>query len=327
MLAAYYDRIGPADEVLRIAELPTPIAGPGEVRVRVRWSGVNPSDVKSRLGSRGPVPAGTLVIPHSDGMGEIESVGAGVDASRIGERVWIWNAAWGRPHGTAAQYVVLPHEQAVTMPAGVPDEAGACFGIPALTALHSLLTDGGVAGQRVLVAGGAGAVGHYAIQFARLLGAREVLTTVSSAEKSELALQAGATATINYRTENTVQRIQELTDGAGIDRIIEVDIAANATLNQAVMRAGGHWVIYGSGAREFSMPFFPMIAKAALLRFFIVYSLTPEERETAHAQLAGFLNRGALQHHIGARVPLAQIAQAHQWVEQGAVTGNVVLSL
>jgi NADPH2:quinone reductase len=190
MLAAYYTRIGPANEVLQLGEMPTPHPAAGEVRVKVRWSGVNPSDVKMRLGSRGPVPSQTSIIPHSDGMGEIDAVGAGVDPSRRGERVWMWNAAWGRPHGTAAQYVVLPQAQAVKMPDSVPDEAGACFGIPALTALHAVLTDGAIAGQRVLVAGGAGAVGHYASQFARLLGAMH--------EHGEAAVRASIASAMSH---------------------------------------------------------------------------------------------------------------------------------
>lgn len=327
MRAAFYNKIGPADEVLLVGERPTPSPHAGEVRVRVRYSGVNPSDVKSRLGSRGPVPEGTSVIPHSDGMGVIESVGAGVDPARVGERVWIWNAAWGRTEGSAAEFVVLPQAQAVAMPAEVPDEAGACFGIPALTALHAVLTDGGVAGQRVMVAGGAGAVGHYAIQFARLCGASQILTTVSSPAKAELARAAGATDVINYREPGAADVILQHTRGEGVDRIIELDIAANTPLNLAVIRSGGAWVVYGSGAREFSLPFFPLIAKAILMRFFIVYTLTPNERAVAQRLLTAFLERSALQHNIGARFPLSAIVQAHQAVESGQVLGNVVVGL
>jgi len=327
MLAAYYTRIGPANEVLQLGEMPTPHPAAGEVRVKVRWSGVNPSDVKMRLGSRGPVPSQTSIIPHSDGMGEIDAVGAGVDPSRRGERVWIWNAAWGRPHGTAAQYVVLPQAQAVKMPDSVPDEAGACFGIPALTALHAVLTDGAIAGQRVLVAGGAGAVGHYAIQFARLLGARQVITTVSSDAKAQVARAAGASDVVNYKTDHAAQEIRDLTQGEGVDRIIEVNIAANAHLNLEVMRPGGLWVVYGSGTPEFSLPFTKMISRDVLARFFIVYSLFENERATAHRLLEASLAKGELIHQIGARMPLAQIADAHRAVETGAVIGNVVLQI
>lgn len=211
-----------------MGDLPDPQPASGEVRVRLQWSGVNPSDVKARSGARGPVMPFPQVIPHSDGMGVIDAVGADVDPARLSQRVWVWNAGWGRPNGTTTGLVVLPQQQAVVLPDNVPGEVGACLGIPALTAAHAVLTDGGVAGQSVLVAGGAGAVGHYSVQFARLLGALQVITTVSSSAKAELARAAGADVVIDYKSENVVERVREVTAGAGVDRVIEVDIAANA---------------------------------------------------------------------------------------------------
>src|SRR5207249_8497387 len=172
MQVAYYEKTGSARDVLRMGERPDPAPGPGEVRVRLHCSGVNPSDVKSRAGRRNSAMPFPLVVPHSDGAGVIDRVGDGVPDARIGERVWVWNAAWGRSNGTAAQYITLPARQAVALPEGTEMEAGACFGIPALTALHAVQSHGGVRGKVVLVAGGAGAVGHYAVQFARRLGAR-----------------------------------------------------------------------------------------------------------------------------------------------------------
>lgn len=327
MKAAYHEQTGPAEQVLVVGELPDPQPAADEVRVRLAWSGVNPSDVKARSGARGPTMPFPRVIPHSDGMGVIDAVGAEVDAARIGQRVWVWNAAWGRPNGTAAGFVVLPQQQAVALPDNVPGEVGACLGIPALTAAHAVLTDGGVAGQRVLVAGGAGAVGHYAVQFARLLGAHQVITTVSSAAKAELARAAGANVVIDYRNENVVERVREATSGAGVDRVIEVDIAANAAIDMEVVRPDGMWVVYGSGARQFSLPFFPMISRNILVRFFIVYQLSAADRARANAVLDDFLRRDLLQHNIAARLPLASIAQAHELVEAGSVIGNVVVSI
>lgn len=327
MKAAYHEQTGPAGQVLVVGELPDPQPAADEVRVRLAWSGVNPSDVKARSGARGPTMPFPRVIPHSDGMGVIDAVGAEVDAARIGQRVWVWNAAWGRPNGTAAGFVVLPQQQAVALPDNVPGEVGACLGIPALTAAHAVLTDGGVAGQRVLVAGGAGAVGHYAVQFARLLGAHQVITTVSSAAKAELARAAGANVVIDYRNENVVERVREATSGAGVDRVIEVDIAANAAIDMEVVRPDGMWVVYGSGARQFSLPFFPMISRNILVRFFIVYQLSAADRARANAVLDDFLRRDLLQHNIAARLPLASIAQAHDLVEAGSVIGNVVVSI
>ncbi|MBE0549646.1 MAG: NADPH:quinone reductase [Rubrivivax sp.] len=327
MQAAFYERTGAARDVLQLAELPDPEPGPGEVRVRLRWSGVNPSDVKSRAGLRSSELPFPRIVPHSDGMGVIDAAGAGVAPSRVGQRVWVWNAAWGRPFGTAAQFVVLPQAQAVALPANVSDEAGACLGIPALTALHAVLTRGGVQGQRVLVAGGAGAVGHYAVQFARLLGARQVLATVSSPHKAEIARAAGADTAFDYRSDDVVARLRETTEGQGVDRIIEVDIAANAALDLQLIRRGGDCVVYGSGAGEFKLPFFPLIVNNVGLQFFIVYNLNDTEREQAVQVLTRLLEQGLLQHAIAARLPLAQIAQAHELVEQARAVGNVVLAI
>lgn len=327
MKAAYYEQTGPAEQVFVVDDLPDPQPTTGEVRVRLQWSGVNPSDVKARSGARGPTMLFPRVIPHSDGMGVIDAVGAEVDPARVGQRVWVWNAGWGRPNGTAASLVVLPQQQAVALPDNVPGEVGACLGIPALTAVHAVLTDGGVAGQRVLVAGGAGAVGNYAIQFARLLGARQVITTVSSPAKAEVARAAGADVVVDYRSEDVVERIREATEGAGVDRVIEVDIAANAAIDMEVVRPDGMWVVYGSGARQFSLPFFPMISRNILVRFFIVYHLSTSDRQRANEILDDFLRRDLLKHNIAARLPLACIAQAHDMVEAGSVVGNVVVSI
>lgn len=327
MRAACYEKTGPAREVLRILDLPDPSPGPGEVRVRVLWSGVNPSDVKSRAGLRSSVMPFPRVVPHSDGMGVVDGVGDGVAATRIGERVWLWNAAWGRPMGSAAGFVVLPSAQAVPMDPGTPDEAGACLGIPAMTALHAVLMAGGVCGQRVLVAGGAGAVGHYAVQFARLLGAAQVLATVSSEEKAAIAREAGADACVDYRSADAGGQILALTGGHGVDRIIELDIAANAALDLAVLRPGGDLVVYGSGRPEFTLPFFPLIARNITLRFFIVYHLAAQERATAEATLSSLLRSGRVRHLIAQRLPLDEIQTAHELVEGGRVVGNVVVSL
>ena len=327
MRAAFYQRTGPARDVLQLSDLPDPSPAPGEVRVRLQWSGINPSDVKSRAGLRTAVLPFPRIVPHSDGMGIIDAVGSGVDLARIGQRVWTWNAAWGRAFGTAAQYVVLPQRQAVPLPAGVSGEAGACFGIPALTALHAVLVDGGVEGKTVLVAGGAGAVGHYAVQVARLLGAAHVIATVSTSRKAEIARIAGVRTVIDYKTENVAERVREATKGRGIDRIIEVDVAANAALDLELIRAGGDCVVYGSNAPQFSLQFSPLILKNIGLRFFIVYNLTDEDRLRAVSQLDSLLEREELIHNIAQRLPLERIADAHDMVEQGRAIGNVVLAI
>ncbi|MBY0336114.1 MAG: NADPH:quinone reductase [Acetobacteraceae bacterium] len=320
MRAAWYERNGPARDVLVVGEMPTPTPGPGEVLVRLATSGVNPSDWKTRGGSR-PMVA-PRVIPHSDGAGVIEAVGDGVDRARIGERVWIWNGQWKRPFGTAAGYIALPSPQAVRLPDGTSFEAGACLGIPALTAWRALQVDGGVAGQTVLVSGGAGAVGHYAVQMARLMGAKQVITTVSSADK---AAHAGADHAIHYRSEDVAERVRELTGGRGVDRVVEVDLAANGALLPKIVRQDGICACYGSGKAEVTLPFGPMIVSGAAVRFFIVYELPEGARREGCAQLNAWMEQGKLTHAIGATLPLADIVAAHEAVEAGAVLGNVVL--
>lgn len=327
MKAAFYETTGPAAEVLQLRELPTPEPGPGEVRVRVLWSGVNPSDVKSRAGRPGvPMPF-ARVVPHSDGSGVIDTVGEGVDRARLGERVWLWNAAWGRAHGTACEWLCLPQKQAVALPETVSGEAGACLGIPALTAMHAVLTDGGVAGKTVLVAGGAGAVGHYAVQMASQLGAARVISTVSSEEKARIAREAGADEVIDYKTEPLAERVAGLTRGQGVDRVIELDLAANAQADIQLLKPNGELVVYGSGPAPLNLPFFPLISKNLQMKFFMVYHLTPSDRERATRVLTRLLERGQLQHQIAERLPLERIVDAHRLVESGQAVGNVVLGM
>jgi NADPH:quinone reductase len=327
MRAAVYDRTGPARQVLQVREIDTPYAGAGEVRVRLSCSGVNPSDVKSRAGLRSTTLPFPLIVPHSDGAGVIDEVGDGVDPARAGQRVWVWNAAWGRALGTAAEYVVLPAEQAVELPAQTGFAEGACLGIPALTACHAIGTDGRVGGKAVLIAGGAGAVGHYAVQFARMAGARTIIATASSDAKVALARQAGAHQTINYRTEDVARRCLELTGGQGVDRVIELDLAANLSIDLASIRSGGEIVVYGSSAPEVAVPFFASIVKNARYVFFIVYNLSPEARARAISTVHNALVAGSLHHNIAERLPLARIAEAHELVESAKAVGNVVVDI
>jgi NADPH2:quinone reductase len=324
MKAVWYDRLG-GPEVLTVGELPTPDPAPGEVLVRLAASGVNPSDWKTRSGSTGRPMLFPRVVPHSDGTGKIVEVGEGVDRARVGERVWIWNGQWKRASGTAAECIALPSGQAVRLPENTGFDEGACLGIPALTALHGLLTDGGVAGKRVLVAGGAGSVGHYAVQFARLLGAAQVVATVSSEAKASHALAAGADATIDYRREDVAERVAALTGGSGVDRVVEVEFSANAAALPAMLATGGLCAIYGSNGPKGEIAFGPSILKGIALRFYIVYELNAADRAVALGALTGWLERGLVRHAVAARVPLDQCADAHRAVQEGKHMGNVVL--
>jgi len=327
MRAAIYERTGSAGEVLQLVEIERPEPKAGEVRIKLEWSGVNPSDVKSRAGSRSKLLPFPRITPHSDGAGVIDAVGENVPKARLGERVWTWNAAWGRPNGTAAEYVTLPSAQAVRLPDNVGTDVGACLGIPALTAFHAVEVDGGVRDKTVLIAGGAGAVGYYAIQFARLLGAANIISTVSSAEKAVLATHAGADVCINYRSENVDARIGEIIGGHGVDRIVEVNFGANIAIDLKALKPDGHIVVYGSDAAEFTLPFVPLIVKNVCLRFFIVYNLDSDTRARAIAKLTSLLESNQLRHNISHRVPLDRIAHAHELVEFGRSVGNVVVAI
>ena len=326
MRAAFYEKLGPAKDVLKVGDLPKPAPEAGEVLVKVHASGVNPSDVKMRSGTSSATNEFPRIIPHSDGAGVIEAVGTGVPATRIGERVWLWNARWKRAFGTAADYVTLPAVQAVQLPDNVDFESGACLGIPALTAWQAVETDGGVKNQWVLVQGGAGAVGHYAVQMAKLKGAK-VIATVSSDAKAARAKAAGADAVVNYKSEDVVQRVKALTDGKGVDRVIEVDLAANIAKLPALVADYGMIVVYGSGAREVPVSFGTSILGNLGYRFFIVYNQPPELRCRGSNELNEWLRQGKLIHSVAARYPLAEIVAAHEAVESGKVDGNVVVKI
>jgi NADPH:quinone reductase len=325
MRAAWYEKNGAAADVLRVDEMETPRPGPGEVRVRLATSGVNPSDVKSRAGTARKI-AFPRVIPHSDGAGEIDLAGEGVPRARIGERVWTWNAQWKRAFGTAAEYVTLASAQAVALPAHVDFAAGACLGIPALTAWHALALAEARAGTTLLIAGGAGAVAHYAIQFAKARGAT-VITTISSTPKAEVARAAGADHVVDYIRENVGERVAAITGKAAVDAVIELDLAANAGLIPAVLRPKGTVVVYGTGRPEAQLPASFCLVNSIRLRFMLVYELTADERDHAIADITRMLATNALVHNVAARLPLADIVAAHQMVEQGKAIGNVVMEV
>jgi NADPH2:quinone reductase len=325
MRAAWYERNGPAAEVLTVGEMPVPEPGPGEVRLRVVASGLNPTDVKSRAGSR---PMGfPRVVPHQDGAGVIDKVGPGVPASRVGERVWVFTVQWQRAWGTAAELTVVPARLAVTLPGNTSFAEGACLGIPAVTAHRCLFADGPLAGQTVLVTGGAGAVGHYAVQLAKWAGAR-VIATVSSPEKAGAAAAAGADHTVNYRGADPAARIMELTGGAGVDRIVDVDFGANLPVSLKVLKVNGTIASYASmGDPEPKLPFYSLMAKNATIRPVLLYTMPDRARDEAVSDIVRLVEAGRLLHQIGARFPLERIVEAHQAQESGKVTGNIVVDV
>jgi NADPH:quinone reductase len=325
MRAAYYEANGPAAAVLRLGDVATPEPGPGEVRVRLAASGVNPSDVKSREGRTRKI-AFPRVIPHSDGAGTIDKVGDGVATTRIGERVWTWNGQWKRPFGTAAECIVLPAALAVPLPGHIGFAEGACLGIPAMTAYHAVATAEVDSATTVLISGGAGGVGHYAIQFARARGA-VVITTVSSEEKAKLARAAGADHVIDYKREDVAAAVMDLTDKAGVDAVIEVDLAANARLYPGLLHARSQVVVYGTGAPEASVPAQFLLVNANTIKWIFVYELTAAERAAAVGAITELMQAKRLIHNVALTLPLGEIARAHEAVEQGKTPGNVVVTL
>jgi NADPH2:quinone reductase len=328
MKAAWYSRNGEAQDVMQVGDLPTPSPQPGEVLVRLATSGVNPSDVKSR---RARPLSDPLIVPHSDGAGVIEAVGEGVPVSRVGERVWVWNGQWQRPMGTCAQFIALPAAQAVALPAGVDFAAGACMGIPGLTAVQAVILaerlGGDLRGQNVLVTGASSAVGHYITQMVTQAGGR-VIGTVGSEGKAVHAQAAGMQDAVFYKTESVPQRVKALTQGRGADVIIDMDFSTTSGwASEGALAPHGQVVCYGSNALEVPLPFRPWLFQSMGVKFFLVYDLTPADRQTAVARLSGMLAAGQLQHSIGARYPLDQVAQAHRTVEAGQTVGNVVIEL
>jgi NADPH2:quinone reductase len=325
MKAVWYERQGQAQEVLIYGELPTPTPEPGEVRVRLSASAVNPADANRRAGRLHAMDY-PQIIPNSDGAGMIDAVGRGVNAGRVGERVWVYFGQRGRAFGTAAQYICLPEELACALPNHVSDAEGACLGIPGMTAYLALFGDGPIAGSVVLVTGGAGAVGHYAVQLAKWGGAK-VIATVSTAEKAEHARRAGADAVIDYRTSHAQQQVQLAAGSNGVQRIVDVDAVANSELVLNAASEGATWVTYAIGPQAVSqLPMARIIRKNLKLRGLYLSGLpAPVRRE---AQLG--VNRWALEtpgaiHSVDRRFPLHETAQAHIAVEAKTKLGTVIV--
>jgi NADPH2:quinone reductase len=322
LIAAFYERSGAAHEVLLVDEIAQPEPAEGEVLVRLRLSGVNPTDWKARAGRKPEFP---FQVPNQDGVGVIEAVGPGVDEARVGERVWVYFAAWRRQWGTAAQWTVLPAEQAVELPPEASDELGASLGIPALTAHRCLYADGPIAGRTVLVAGGAGAVGHAAIELARRGGAH-VVATVSNETKAALARAAGAHDVVDYRREDAADAIRAVAPD-GVDRIVEVAPAVNLPLDLAVCAPNAAIAAYANnGGDEATLPVAPLMRGNTTLRFVLVYTMPAEALRQAVLEVGAAVRDGALTVLPVHRYGLHDIADAHDAVEQGAV-GKVVVEI
>ena len=329
MRAAWYERKGTAREVLQIGQMALPELGPGQVRVRVAVSGINPSDTKGRSGAGiGPKTMQfPRVIPHQDGAGVIDAVGAGVPESRVGERVWLYEAQRGRAFGTAAEYVVVPSDNAVRLPAGVSLVDAACLGVPAMTAHRCLFADGPIAGTTIVVTGAVGGVGQYAVQLAKWGGAT-VIATVSSAEKAAQAHSIGADYVIDYRAEDVVARVQAITDGAGVDRIVEVAFGANLPVSLQILKTNGVIATYSSDADpQPTIPFGQFLGKDITVRFVLVYVMGAAAHQAAIEDITTALEAGLLHPVAVQRFALDEIAAAHEAVETGHTAGKVLINL
>ncbi|WP_107497543.1 NADPH:quinone reductase [Thalassobius sp. I31.1] len=327
MRAITYDRFGPAFEVLTLTDLPVPTVAPGEVLVRLTTSGVNPSDIRARAGGRPGVakPPFPQIIPHSDGAGVIEAVGEGVDAARIGQRVWVWNGQWQRAFGTAADYITLPTEQAVELSDHISFEEGAILGIPGLTAVHAVLGGGSVAGKIVLISGGAGTVGRIAVQVAKASGAW-VLTTARPAAHEDL--KALGAEVFDYSAHDLAEQILAVTDGVPVDRIVEVEFGKNVETNAQVIAERGTIAAFGSALDMAPvMPFYPLMFKAVNIDLVLVYLLAAAERQAAITNLTDLLERKALDLRIADVIPLEDCARGHDLIASGARAGSVVLTI
>ncbi|TDT80266.1 NADPH:quinone reductase-like Zn-dependent oxidoreductase [Arthrobacter sp. AG258] len=337
MKAIVYEETGPS-AVLKLRDRPLVDPGQDEVRVRLLVSGVNPTDWKSRSGG-GSRKLDAPKVPNQDGAGVIDAVGAGVAGFGVGDRVWLWDVAWGGNEGTAQEYVTVPAGKVVPLPDGESFDAGASLGIPALTAHRALtsseggpsrLSPGALAGRTVLVTGGAGAVGHAAIQLARWAGA-SVITTVSGDHKAELARRAGAGTVINYRTDDVVRAVRDAAPD-GVDTIVEVNAPANIEAGLEVLKPGGTISVYAANPGEsLTVPIREGMTKNVRLQFILTYTVTDEQKQDAVAAVSGALEAGALR--VGedyglplTRFPLEETAAAHDAVEQGIV-GKVLIDV
>lgn len=326
MRAAWFESFGSAKDVLQLSERDTPIAGHGEVLVRLHTSAVNPSDVKKRAGSFPTLLDDGFVIPNSDGAGIIEAVGEGVDASRVGQRVWVYQAQYGRRLGTAAEYVAIDSCRAPQLPDNTAFDVGACLGIPVMTAHRAVFADGDVAGKTILITGGAGRVGHYAVQWASQAGATVIASASNDADKA-ICIEAGARHVINHRDEDVAGQILKTTNGDLIDRVVDVEFGANLPVTVEVLKIGGVIATYSSTqVPEPTLPFFAMMYKDLTIRVIIVYAMPEAAKEAAILDIDKALSNERLQHRIAATLPLADIVRSNELVEHGSIRGAVILN-
>jgi NADPH:quinone reductase-like Zn-dependent oxidoreductase len=327
MKAAWFETFGTAQDVLHIGEQAKPEAGPGEVLVKMKTSGVNPSDVKKRGGSIPTLLDAGLVIPHSDGAGVIEAVGEGVDATRVGQRVWVYQAQYARQLGNAADYVALDENRAVFLPDTCSFAEGACLGIPAMTAHRGVFADGPVKDKLILITGGAGRVGFYAIQWAKIGGATVVATASNEADQN-LCKELGADFVINHREENWSEALLTATQGRKVDRVVDVEFGGNLPEVLKCINIGGYIATYASmSVPQPQLPFFQMMYLDLTIRMVIVYGMPEAAKEHAITDITAALTAEKLRHRIAHQLPFEDIKKSHELIESGGFGGCVVVDI
>ena len=327
MKAALFNSFGAASDVLQVVECDKPQPGHGEVLVRMHTSGVNPSDTKKRAGAFPHLLDNGPVIPNSDGAGVIEAVGMGVAFSRIGERVWVYQAQFARLHGSAAQYVSIDSSRAITLPDNTSFAQGACLGIPAMTAHRCVFADGPVKGQTIFITGGAGRVGHYAIQWAKQSGAI-VITSASNDKSRQECIAAGADCVVDHSDLEMVSQVLNFTKGAKVDRVIDAEFGANLSNTLDLLRVGGTIASYSSTVvSEPVLPFKQMMFMDITIRLIIVYAMPEAAKQAAIVDITEALHKNSLQHRVTSRYPLEKIAQANDYLEQGGFYGCVIIDI
>lgn len=327
MKAIWYEQYGNARDVLKYGEIETPVPKSDEIRVSVEVSGLNPSDIKRRRAVSAANPNFPKVIPHMDGSGIIDAVGSNVSNFRKGDRVWLYEAQFGRAFGTAAEYVVLPEHQAVKLPEGISFEAGASLGVPAMTAHRCLFLDGPIKGKTILVQGGAGAVGKYAIELAKWGSAGNVIATVSSEEKANVAREAGADHVVNYKAENSVEKIRGLAT-EGVDLVVEVSFGSNWATDAAVLKENGIISAYSSDSqREPKISFPALMGKNLTVHFILVYLMPKEAHKDAIRAIQDALGKQYLEPTIARRFPLSSTIDAHEFLESGKALGKILIDV
>ncbi len=332
MLAAYYKKTGQAKDVLKLGEFDKPVINSNEVLISLKASGINPSDIKKRQGWRKQKMDFPLVIPHSDGSGKIIKVGKNLSSEYLNKRVWIWTAQGGynekgRPYGTASEFIKLPITKFCELPDNLSYEEGACLGVPAMTAYNAVFSDGNVKNKTILIQGAGGAVGHFAVQFSKLSGAN-VIGSVGSEERGNHALSAGADKIVNRKDNNFVKNVLNLTNGKGVDRIIEIDFGENVNNDIKILKPNGIIASYSSTTKPNpTFPYYDLASKGCKINIIQSFNFSQQIRKKCCNYIKKLCSDNSLKISIGNVFQLKEIIKAHKMVEEKKTIGNIVLKI